>query len=282
MDNLRGSKFPLLDYGFIRLVDYMGDDASVVEAAKVSYGVTEGELQHSTIRKLIRYLIRHRHSSPLEMAELKLHIKCPIFVARQWHRHRTWSYNEISGRYTELPCEYYTPDEWRMQSETNKQGSSDLNYEGDLDLDYKAECFSANELYGIACGEGVSRELSRCVLPLSTYTEFYSKVDLSNLLKFVSLRSDSHAQYEIRVYSDTILKEIVKPLFPLCYEAFIDYELESMSLSRLDQTVIKEIVKLDSSSPSYSSDVSIIVAHTINNKREQDECFDKLSLLGLY
>lgn len=278
-NEIQWKKFEVLDHGYVSLVDKMGDDSSVTQAAKVSFGNDKEEETPEQRRTLIRYLMRHRHSSPFEMVELKFLIRCPIFVARQWMRHRTWSYNEISGRYTQLPDDYYTPEEWRLQSKNNKQGSEGVSSE-DHTEEYYEMVNNCKESYGYFNSRGVAQELSRCVLPVSTYTEFYSKVDLANLFHFISLRSDTHAQYEIRVYSDVILNEIIKPLFPLCYEAFVDYRTEGIFLTRLDKEVIRQVVRLNTTVDT-TPEVQEILKSVFKNKRERDECYDKLLALGI-
>lgn len=281
-NNWIGRQIPVLDHGSVTLLDKMGDDYSPVHAAKVSYNKADEEISLKECRRLIRYLMRHRHSTPFEMVEFKFLIRCPLFVARQWHRHRTWSYNEISGRYTELPTDCYTPspEEWRKQSSTNKQGSEEgvIEYVDQLTEMSKQTQGICRSVYENKLSRGVARELSRCDLPLSTYTEFYAKVDLANLLHFISLRSDSHAQYEIKVYSDVILHEIIQPLFPLIYEAFIDYRMKGMLLSRLDQMVISLLMNRDKHP---LLEVDEVLEQIFDNNREKEECFDKLVVLGI-
>lgn len=236
---------PVLDHGFVRVVDYMGDDGAVVQAARVSYG--KGTRQVSEDRGLIRYLMRHRHTTPFEMCEIKLHIKLPIFVARQWIRHRTANVNELSARYSVLDREFHVPapDQLAVQSTTNRQGRGDL-----LDPDRAArvlaliqdESTRAYQTYQDLLNEedsgaprdpatqGLTRELARMNLTLNYYTQWYWKVDLHNLLHFLALRADSHAQYEIRVYAQAIL-DIVARWVPVCHEAFRDYRLGAVTLS---------------------------------------------------
>ncbi len=245
MSEVKGKYFKVLDKGFISLVDYMGDDQAIEQAARVSYG--KGTRKVSDTRNLVRYLIRNSHSSPLEMGELKFHIKCPIFVARQWFRHRAGKYSEESGRYSVINTEFYTPEkeQYTLQSKDNKQGRSD-NQIGDGSYDNLKRNRSAVRLtaegnYNSQLEVGVSRELARIDLPLSTYTQFYFKIDLRNLLHFMSLRCDKHAQYEIRVYAD-IIAGIVKELFPLTFEAWYDYTFKAVSFSRLEMELVKRLM----------------------------------------
>lgn len=229
---------PVLDHGFVRLVDVMGDDTAVVDAARVSYGA--GTSRTSDNRNLIRYLMRHRHTSPFEQCEIKLHLKMPIFVARQWIRHRTASLNEVSGRYSVINDEFYTPGDngWRTQSTVNKQGSEGVIKDSDLyESDAIGTISRSTICYKSMIEGGVSREQARIVLPLSTYTEFYWKIDLHNLLHFLSLRMDDHAQQEIRVFAEAIAT-IVARWVPETWEAFEDYRLHAMTLTRLDIAIL--------------------------------------------
>lgn len=215
----------ILGHGFVRLVDVMGTDSSIVQAARVSYGA--GTKTPSSDRSLIRYLLRNRHTSPFEMVELKFHIKLPIFVARQWVRHRTASINEVSARYSEMPNEMYIPTQWKHQSTSNKQGSGDsvcptLNARATERVEKLfRQAFST---YSDLLASGIAREQARIVLPTALFTEWYWKIDLHNLLHFLRLRLDSHAQYEIRVYAEQIYA-MVKERFPVSAEAFEDYVL---------------------------------------------------------
>ena len=236
---------PLLDHGFVRVVDYMGDDAAVVQAARVSYG--KGTKAVRRDRGLIRYLMRHRHTTPFEMCELKLHIKLPIFVARQWIRHRTANVNEYSARYSVLDKEFYLPrpEDLAVQSTDNKQGRG-----AELTEDQAAEVLrllrrdaeQTYETYETLMGEfNLARELARIDLPLNAYTQWYWKIDLHNLLHFLSLRMHPHAQYEIRVYADAIA-DFVKDWVPLSYEAFSDYRLGGAFLSRAGIDVVRRMM----------------------------------------
>ena len=221
--------------GFVRLVGVMGGDESVVQAARVSSGRgSKGELAD---KKLIRYLMEHRHTSPFEMVEFKFHIKAPIFVERQWFRHRTASINSASGRYKEMPEEYWVPNphEVRAQSTTNKQGSSDRVIEPTPEFDVAADMAIDQEhlhqAYQYYLGLGVAKELARVNLPLSLYTEWYWKVNLHNLFHFLKLRLDPHAQEEIREYAQAVAS-IVKEYVPECWVAFEEYVLYAVTLSR--------------------------------------------------
>ena len=233
---------PCLDHGFVRVVDYMGDDAAVVQAARVSYGRGTRKLRED--RGLIRYLMRHRHTTPFEMCELKLHVKLPIFVARQWIRHRTASVNEISGRYSVLDSEFYlpAPEDLAVQSQSNRQGrGAELTTEQAAEvLDIlRAEASRAHASYaGLMNGFDLARELARINLTLSTYTQWYWKIDLHNLLHFLALRLHPHAQREFRVYSQAIA-ELVAAWVPTTWEAFEDYRLGAHTISRQEIEVIR-------------------------------------------
>ncbi len=237
---------PVLDHGFIRVVDYMGDDAAIVQAARVSYG--KGTRQASQDEGLIRYLMRHRHTSPFEMCEIKLHVKLPMFIARQWIRHRTANVNEYSARYSILDKEFYVPaaDQLAVQSSINNQGRGEAINRNDaekiLDLMKRdaAQAFNSYEQLINSDADGkpvdaerpaLARELARIGLPLSTYTQWYWKTDLHNLFHFMVLRADSHAQYEIRVYAD-VIRDIANRWVPLASKAFEDYRLHGVELSR--------------------------------------------------
>ena len=225
---------PVLDHGFVRVVDYMGDDAAVVQAARVSYG--RGTRRVSEDAGLIRYLMRHRHSTPFEMCEIKYHVKLPIFVARQWIRHRTANVNEISGRYSILDREFYlpAPEHLAAQSEVNRQGRGAV-LEGEraaevMDL-LRGDAMRTYDSYErMLTGAGLARELARMNLTLNTYTQWYWKTDLHNLLGFLSLRADAHAQYEIRAYADAMV-ETVRAWVPDTHAAFLDYRMGAVTLS---------------------------------------------------
>ena len=245
--------FPALDHGFVRVVDYMGDDQAIVQAARVSYG--KGTTRVSEDRGLIRYLMRHRHSTPFEMCEIKLHVKLPMFIARQWIRHRTASINEYSARYSVLDKEFYIPEEkdLAVQSKSNKQGRGDTLSAKDSEealFLLKRDAEKSYETYEYLLNEsqegevldnnrdGLSRELARINLTLNTYTQWYWKTNLHNLMNFIFLRADSHAQYEIRVYADIIYK-IMEYWVPMTAEAFKSYRSGSVELSAEAIEIIK-------------------------------------------
>lgn len=291
LNELRWKKFPVLDDGFVCLVDVMGDDGSIVQAARVSYG--EGTRKVSDDRTLIRYLMRHRHTTPFEMAEIKLLVRVPMDCWRQWIRHRTANVNEYSTRYSiAIDSTQTTPaDQWRTQAANNRQGSGDLLPEEvgrRLTEDEKRLQNETRRVYQERLEAGVAREQARKDLPLSTYTEAYWKVDLHNLLHFLHLRMDAHAQLEIREYSRTIGEQIVQPLFPLAWEAFEDYRVGAMDLTRLDAGVIQRLTATagaKGTSPPYS-EADFLAAQEeswreLNRSRERDECREKLLRLGL-
>jgi len=220
LDAVLGEARPVLDYGFVRVIDYMGNDAAIVQAARVSYGDGTKTLRED--EGLIRYLYRNRHTSPFEMCEIKLHCKMPIFVARQWVRHRTASINEVSARYSVLSEEFYVPEQFKAQDTKNRQGSAEALGESDnvLMQDWTMESSQAcYDLYTRMLDKGSSRELARMVLPVNFYTEWYWKIDLHNLLHFLTLRCDAHAQAEIRAYAD-VIAEIVKLWVPTVHAAW--------------------------------------------------------------
>lgn len=340
-NELQWKKFPVLNDGYVTLVDAMGDDGAVCQAARVSYGndlrgflpeewldiermlnddprlyadeeiaalkkkqlEMEKELEKATKkdRDLIRYMMRHRHSTPFEQAEIKLLVRVPMDCWRQWIRHRTANVNEYSTRYSEAinVTQKTPPDKWRLQSQTNKQGSADYlvewpegmeayrqeaeilaghsNWEPGKYLSYREQQLQqqARDLYEERLLFGIAREQARKDLPLSTYTEAYWKIDLHNIFHFLALRMDAHAQKEIRDYATIIGEQIVKPLFPICWEAFADYRLEAMALSRLDIEVIRALM--------HKNDLggaTRVLEAVFQNKRERDECCNKLQRLG--
>jgi thymidylate synthase (FAD) len=248
---------PVLDHGFIRVIDYMGDDTSIVQSARVSYG--KGTKKVSTDEGLIKYLMRHWHSTPFEMCEIKYHVKLPIFIARQWIRHRTANVNEYSARYSILDKEFYMPakEQLSAQSSINRQGRGDLitgdqadevlkilkddatrtydNYEKMLNERYDGTTIDENKA-------GLARELARMNLTLNSYTQWYWKTDLLNLLNFLFLRADSHAQYEIRVYAEAML-DTVKKWVPITHAAFLDYRVGAVHVSAKGKTVIQKMIK---------------------------------------
>ncbi|MDA9677502.1 FAD-dependent thymidylate synthase [Pelagibacteraceae bacterium] len=252
-----------LDHGFVRVIDYMGDDTAIVQSARVSYG--KGTKKISNDKGLIKYLMRHWHSTPFEMCEIKLHVKLPIFIARQWIRHRTANVNEYSARYSILDKEFYIPsvENLASQSQINKQGRAEnlspeeaekviellksdaeqtyRNYEVMLNENSDGETLDESSM-------GIARELARMNLTLNTYTQWYWKIDLNNLLHFLALRADAHAQYEIRVYADIIL-DIVKKWVPVTYEAFEDYRVGGTQLSAKEILILKKIIKGETVDP---------------------------------
>jgi thymidylate synthase (FAD) len=248
---------PLLDYGFVRLIDYMGDDNAVVQAARVSYG--KGTKKINEDRGLIRYLMRHYHTTPFEMCEIKFHIKLPIFIARQWIRHRTANVNEYSARYSVMDKEFYIPEVANLapQSKINHQGRSTevlSNEEAARVLEIlKTDASRCYRNYEVMMNEdrdgnvidegsrGVARELARMNLTLNSYTQWYWKTDLHNLMHFLHLRADSHAQYEIQVYAKAML-EIVKAWVPHSYDAFVEYKANAVHLSATGFEVIKRLL----------------------------------------
>jgi len=263
----------VLDHGFVALVDCMPRlapsgktaDAAIVQAARVSYG--EGTKQVNEDRGLIRYLLRHRHTTPFEMVEFKFHIAMPIFVARQWIRHRTANVNEYSARYSIVPDRFYRPtvESVRAQSASNRQGGDGLVDAGTAQ-DFLLLLDRAEALYKDYMSlteKGVARELARAALPVSVYTEWYWKCDLHNLFHFLSLRMDSHAQYEIRVFAEAMY-ELIKPIVPLSCEAFVDYRLGAMHLTRLEIDAIRSGVPI-----------------ATTNKREIGEFEEKCERLGI-
>ena len=248
---------PVLDHGFIRVVDYMGDDSSIVQAARVSYG--KGTKKVSTDTGLIKYLMRHRHSTPFEMCEIKYHVKLPIFVARQWIRHRTANVNEYSARYSILDKEFYLPSKENLaaQSTSNRQGrgavingkqaDNILNMlKQDAERTYENYELMLNEKYDGSTidknNKGLARELARMNLTLNTYTQWYWKTDLLNLLNFLSLRADSHAQYEIRAYADAMI-DTLKRWVPTTFESFMDYRVGGMEISAKGKMIIQKMLK---------------------------------------
>ena len=248
---------PVLDHGFVRVVDYMGDDTSIVQSARVSYG--KGTKKVSTDSGLIKYLMRHRHSTPFEMCEIKYHIKLPIFIARQWIRHRTANVNEYSARYSIMDKEFYVPERENLaaQSTNNRQGRGELIngkqadnilkiLKEDAERNYQHYEEMLNEKYDGSIiddkKQGLARELARMNLTLNSYTQWYWKTDLLNLLNFLALRADSHAQFEIREYADVMLNT-VKKWVPTTYDAFIDYRVGGMELSAKGKIVIQKMIK---------------------------------------
>lgn len=246
LDSIIGQEFPCLDRGFVRVIDYMGDQASIVQAARVSYG--EGTKTPSDDRALIRYMMRMKHNSPFEMCELKLHVKLPIFVARQWIRHRMASVNEVSARYSILKDEFYIPEvgDIAAQATNNKQGRGEAlgsTKAQTAENSIKAHSGASYDTYTCLLEEiGVARELSRIVLPTNIYTEWYWKIDLHNLLHFLSLRMDHHAQMEIRVYA-SLIGGIVGNWLPGVWDAYRDYRLEAVTFSGPEMEILRKLLE---------------------------------------
>ncbi|MDA9717480.1 FAD-dependent thymidylate synthase [Candidatus Pelagibacter sp.] len=257
LEKLLYEAIPILDHGFIRVVDYMGNDTSIVQAARVSYG--KGTKKVSTDAGLIKYLMRHWHSTPFEMCEIKYHVKLPIFIARQWIRHRTANVNEYSARYSILDKEFYLPktENLAAQSQSNRQGRGDVLkgdqakkvlelLKNDAEQTYNNYEMMLNERYDGSIidenGVGLARELARMNLTLNTYTQWYWKTDLLNLMNFLRLRADHHAQYEIRAYADAML-DTVKKWVPITYEAFMDYRVGGTEVSSKGKEVIKKLIQ---------------------------------------
>ena len=274
LDSILGKPFKVLDDGFVRVIDYMGSDEAIVQAARVSYGKGTKKVQED--RGLIRYLLRHKHTTPFEMCEIKLHVRVPMDTWRQWIRHRTANVNEYSTRYSIAidSMQKTKEDAWRLQSSSNRQGSSGFfekeigkifsNQEKELqDLAYK--------VYIERIEKGMAREQARKDLPLCTYTEAYWKIDLHNLFHFLKLRMDKHAQYEIRVYAEK-MAEIVKVIVPMAYEAFEDYVLNSITFSKNELTLLKKYLP-------NSIDESELEKFDFS-KYEKAEFFDKLKKIS--
>ena len=273
---------PILDHGFIRVIDYMGNDNSIVQAARVSYG--KGTKKVNTDSGLIKYLMRHWHSTPFEMCEIKYHVKLPIFIARQWIRHRTANVNEYSARYSILDKEFYLPDHQNLaaQSATNRQGRGNViegsdaekvlkllkddaertynNYEEMLNQRYDGSTIDENKI-------GLARELARMNLTLNTYTQWYWKTDLLNLMNFLRLRADHHAQYEIRAYADAML-DTLKRWVPITFEAFIDYRVGGTEVSLKGKKVLE----------SFINGKEISIEESGLSKREWNELMDAFNI----
>src|SRR5260370_3875350 len=288
LDKILGAPFSVLDDGFVRLIDYMGDDGSVVQAARVSYGAGTKRVQDD--RGLVRYLMRHHHTTPFEMCEIKFHVRAPMDVWRQWIRHRTANINEYSTRYSIAidAAQKTSVDKWRRQSSENKQGSAGFLSEQDgkrlSASELKLQQF-AREVYEARLAVGVAREQARKDLPLSTYTEAYWKIDLYNLLHFLNVRMDHHAQEEIRSYALIIGEEIVANWVPLVWEAFLDYRHRSMQLSRIEAEVIRALIAGLPERARESADASGLLKPGKNGalapNRERTELEAKLKTLGL-
>ena len=282
LENILYEALPILDHGFIRVVDYMGNDTSIVQAARVSYG--KGTKKVNTDSGLIKYLMRHWHSTPFEMCEIKYHVKLPIFIARQWIRHRTANVNEYSARYSILDKEFYLPSQEKLaaQSQSNRQGRGDVlegeqakkvldllktdaertynNYEEMLNQRYDGSTIDKNKI-------GLARELARMNLTLNTYTQWYWKTDLLNLMNFLRLRADHHAQYEIRAYADVML-DTLKRWVPITYEAFMDYRVGGTEVSSKGKLVIQKLIKKE----------NITIEESGLSKREWNELMEAFNL----
>ncbi len=288
LDDILGVPFKVLDDGLVRVVDYMGDDAAIVQAARVSYGA--GTKATSDDRGLIRYLLRHRHTTPFEMCSLKLHVRVPMDAWRQWIRHRTASTNEISTRYSIAieGTQKTAAEQWRLQSTDNKQGSLGwLDPEAGAELTRKEAEFhtTARNLYNDRLEQGIAREQARKDLPLCTYTEAYWKMDLHNLLHFLALRMDPHAQKEIREYATIIGEEIVARWVPLAWEAFRDYRLGSLHFSRIEAEIIAAVGAGDQEKANAVARevgwLKIGKKGTVLRNRERQELESKLTGLNL-
>ena len=273
---------PILDHGFIRVIDYMGNDNSIVQAARVSYG--KGTKKVNTDSGLIKYLMRHWHSTPFEMCEIKYHVKLPIFIARQWIRHRTANVNEYSARYSILDKEFYLPSKENLaaQSTNNRQGRGNVIsgvqaeevlslLKDDAERTYKNYEEMLNERYdGSVIDEskiGLARELARMNLTLNTYTQWYWKTDLLNLMNFLRLRADHHAQYEIRAYADVMLNTL-KRWVPITYDAFMDYRVGGTEISSKGKDVLKKLIRGE----------KISIEETDLSKREWNELMSAFNL----
>lgn len=289
-----GKPIKCLDHGFVYLVDYLGNDEAIEQAARVSYGRSSRKV--SLTEGLLRYLKRHDHTSPYEMVEVKFHAKMPIFVARQWIRHRTASVNEISGRYSILDEEFYLPQACNLaeQSKNNKQGRDKVistscaqqirqllkedaqrayaHYQKLLNDDGTGQCQDPQNPM-------LARELARMGLSLNFYTQWYWKIDLHNLMHFLKLRMDKHAQYEIRVYADAIA-QIIKEAFPLAWRAFADYELNAQKFSSFELEILRKLLSRKASITEEELRV-LVITTGVDNKFEQGEIIEKFKKLNL-
>lgn len=283
IDLCKEKEIKCLDHGHVRLIDVMPSvvpegatgDYAILQAARVSYGT--GVTNRTDDRTLLRYLMRHQHTTPIEMCEVKFHFKLPIFVARQIIRHRTSNVNEYSGRYSEMKDEYYIPEVFKTQSKTNKQGSDQDFDPGEnfvLKEELKDFCDHAYREYQSLLSRGVSRELARMVLPVNFYTEWYWKIDLHNLLHFLALRCDSHAQSETQVFGNAVLK-LIEPIFPMTIEAWNDYHpmRGAMKLTRLEIECLRNCGFIDKE---FHNTLEVQCSP---NKRENAEFIEKLKLI---
>src|SRR4051812_11740667 len=282
-EEILGLYFPVLDHGFVSLVDYMGTDECIERAARVSYGY--GTRQTSQTRGLLRYLRRHMHTTPSEMIEFKFHCSMPMFIARQWIRHRSANVNEYSGRYSLMPMLFHTPsaEQLQTQSKQNNQGRSGTTVEPEKYAEavrrWNDIREKSREAYEWMMLEDMARELARIDLPLSTYTQWYWKIDLHNLLHFLKLRVDSHAQWEIREFG-RVMAGMLKRVAPLSYEAWIDYDVAGARLSRMEREVLRQLVRPEgdgcASVPGGRLDAAGLAAAGLSN-REAAELLDKLA-----
>jgi thymidylate synthase (FAD) len=282
-EELLGLYFPVLDHGFVSLVDYMGTDECIERAARVSYGY--GTRKASQTRGLLRYLRRHLHTTPSEMLELKFHCCMPMFIARQWIRHRAASVNEYSGRYSLMPMLFHTPtaEQLQTQSRANNQGRSgkpvtEATYAEAVER-WNAIRERSRSAYEWMTNGDVARELARIDLPLSTYTQWYWKIDLHNLLHFLKLRVDAHAQWEIQEYG-RVMAGMLKRVAPLSYEAFIDYDVCGARLSRMELEALRRLVAVEGDGLKAKPNAAVEAPEleTLGlSKREARELFDKLA-----
>lgn len=288
LDAILGQPFSVLDNGFVRIIDYMGGEAAIVQAARVSYGAGTKRVHED--RGLIRYLMRHAHTTPFEMCEIKLHVRVPMDSWRQWIRHRTANVNEYSTRYSVAidATQRTPPDEWRVQSTASRQGSAGhvpLAMGKQLSAAEQQLQKKAREMYESRLAAGVAREQARKDLPLSTYTEAYWKIDLHNLLHFLNLRMNEHAQQEIRAYATVIGEKIVAKWVPMVWEAFLDYRRHAVQLSRIEAKIIGAIA---SNTPDRARSLAAMYGLLNPGKdgglaanRERTELEDKLRAFGL-
>jgi len=281
-EEILGLYFPVLDHGFVSLVDYMGTDEDIERAARVSYGY--GTRKQSQTRGLLRYLRRHKHTTPSEMVELKFHCCMPIFIARQWIRHRTANVNEYSGRYSLIPMLFYTPDaaQLQTQSKRNNQGRSGQQVAADVHAEavrrWSDVRRASTEAYEWMTSGEIARELARIDLPLSTYTQWYWKIDLHNLLHFLTLRVDGHAQWEIQEFG-RVMAGMLKRVAPLSYEAWIDYDVCGGHLSRMELDAIRSLVAVDDAGGVKATGGALskeALAERGLSKREAEELLAKL------
>ena len=281
-EEILGLYFPVLDHGFVSLNDYMGTDECIERAARVSYGY--GTRKQSQTRGLLRYLRRHKHTTPSEMVELKFHCCMPIFIARQWIRHRTANVNEYSGRYSLVPMLFYTPEEAQLQTQSarNNQGRSGQSVAPAVHAEAARRWADGRRLtvdsYEWLTGQEVARELARIDLPLSTYTQWYWKIDLHNLLHFLTLRVDAHAQWEIQEFG-RVMAGMLKRVAPLSYEAWIDYDVCGGHVSRMELEALRALLRTDGQTikpTGVSQDRAALAGHGLST-REIDELLAKLA-----